>query len=114
MTPRFSKSSQGQQEKLVRKFEPRHHAGVKKVVLTRSRCCPTSPVSCFHTTGCEAYFLTTDGYGIFNVRIIWVRAVRTKGGGQAETGLRQEFTWRDRKTAVTLTRHGDGTQGLRI
>ena len=24
---------------------------------------------CFHTTGCEAYSFTTDGYGIFNERV---------------------------------------------
>ena len=33
--------------------------------------------SCFHTTDCEAYSLTGDGYGIFNVCIL---NVGTKGG----------------------------------
>ena len=27
-----------------------------------------SVFACFHTTGCEAYSFTTDGYGIVNVR----------------------------------------------
>ena len=33
-------------------------------------------------------FFTTDGYGIFNVRRhMWVRAVHTKGVGEAQTSL---------------------------
>ena len=36
--------------------------------------------SWFHTTGCEAYSFTTDGYGIFNVRTN-VRACRRHEGG---------------------------------
>ena len=41
-------------------------------------------VSCLHTTGCEAYSFTTDGYGIFNVRTciyyLGVCRVHTKEG----------------------------------
>ena len=40
----------------------------------------------FHTTGCEAYSFTTDGYGILMYTQIWVRAVHMKGG-QAKTNL---------------------------
>ena len=29
---------------------------------------PVCSVSCSHTTGCDAYSFTADGYGIFNVR----------------------------------------------
>ena len=40
--------------------------------------------SCFHSTGCEAYSFTTDGYGIFNVRKN-LGACRTHGGGSEGT-----------------------------
>ena len=50
-----------------------------------------------HTTFCEAYSFTTDGYGIFNVRTHLLDAcVHTKGagvgvgvgvGGQSQTSL---------------------------
>ena len=36
--------------------------------------------SYFHATGCDAYYFTTDGYGIFNVRTN-VGACRTHEGG---------------------------------
>ena len=36
--------------------------------------------SCFHTTGCEAYSFTTDGYRIFNTRTN-VGACHTHEGG---------------------------------
>ena len=36
--------------------------------------------SCFHTDGYEAYSLTTDGYGIFNVRTK-LGACRSQEGG---------------------------------
>ena len=49
---------------------------------------PLSAVfSCFHTTVCEDYSFTTDGYDMFNVRTqIWVRAVHTRGD-MAQTSL---------------------------
>ena len=43
--------------------------------------------SCFHTTGCEAYSVTTDGYRIFNVRTNQGACRIRKKGGQAQTSL---------------------------
>ena len=53
---------------------------------------PTSRVSavfvCDHTTGCESYSFTTDGYGIFNVRTnLGTCRTRHTKGGQAQTRL---------------------------
>ena len=42
---------------------------------------PCAVFSCFHTTGCEAYYFTTDGYGIFNVRANF-GTFRTREGGR--------------------------------
>ena len=69
--------------------------------------------SCLHTTGCEAYSFATDGYGILTCVQMWVRAIHTKGV-QAQTSMRQEVTWRDRKTAPHTALPGDQTQGLPI
>ena len=49
---------------------------------------------CDHTTGCEAYSFTTDGYGIFNVHIN-LGACRMHEVGSGKSA--QELTWRDRK-----------------
>ena len=85
--------------------------------------------SCFHTTGCEAYSFTTDGYGIFNVRTN-VGTYRTHEGGcllkassweekekekkayspanrtgspqERPGGSAQELTRRDKTTSVSL------------
>ena len=71
------------------------------------------PVQCFRvsfcTTGCQAYS-STDGYGIFNVRV--VRLHMKKGSGTNKTA--QDLTRRDRKPVLHLARPGDRTQGLRI
>ena len=42
--------------------------------------------SFFHTTGCDAYSFTTDGYGIFNVSITDLGACRTHEGGRGRGG----------------------------
>ena len=44
--------------------------------------------SCFHTTGCQAYSFTTDGYGIFNVCTnlgAWSTCIRK--GGQTQRSM---------------------------
>ena len=55
--------------------------------------------SCFHATGCEAYYFTTDGYGIFNVRTL-LGACHTHEGGSGTNRSTQELTRRDRKTVA--------------
>ena len=55
----------------------------------------------------DAYSFTTDGYGIFNIRTIWVRAVHTKGGSGTNNSA-QELTRMDRKT-VHLPHQGTTT-----
>ena len=45
---------------------------------------------CFHTTDCEAYSFTTDGYEIFNVRThVGACCIHTKGG-EAQTSLHKQ------------------------
>ena len=55
---------------------------------------PFSPVCsvfvCFHTTSCEVYSFTANGFGIFNVRVHWLLAVHTKGD-QAQTNLHKSW-----------------------
>ena len=46
---------------------------------------------CGHTTGCEAYFCTTDGYGILNLRTN-VGACRTHDGGSGLNKSAEELT----------------------
>ena len=76
---------------------------------------PMSAVfSYFHTTGCETYSYTTDGYGIFNVSIIRVRAVHTKRG-QAQTSLHKSRFGGKETTVSHPAPPGDRTQeDLRI
>ena len=61
--------------------------------------------SYFHTTGCEAYSLMVDGYGIFNVRIN-LGACRTHEGGSGTKKSAQELTRRHRKLSLTLPHQG--------
>ena len=62
----------------------------------------------FHTTGCEAYSFTTDGYGIFNMRTyhIWVRAVRytLNEADQAQTSPYKRRLGRTEKTTIYIWR----------
>ena len=58
---------------------------------------------CGHTTGCEAYYFTTDGYGIFNMHTN-VGAWCTYQGGSGTNKSVQELT-RIEKT-LTLPRQG--------
>ena len=53
--------------------------------------------SCFDTTDCEAYCLTTDGFGIFNVRTN-LGTCHTHEGGSDTSKSAEELTRRDRKT----------------
>ena len=55
----------------------------------------------FHIAGCEAYYFTTVGYGIFNVRTN-VDARRTHEGGSGTNRSAHGLTRRDRKTKKTL------------
>ena len=64
----------------------------------------------FHIAGCEAYYFTTVGYGIFNVRTN-VDARRTHEGGSGTNKSAHGLTRRDRKTFLLLTL---SLQGLRI
>ena len=52
---------------------------------------------CEHTTRCEAYSFTADGYGIFNLRT-HSGACCTHEGGSGTNKSAQELTRRDRKT----------------
>ena len=61
---------------------------------------------CFHTTGCEAYSFTTDGYGIFNVCTI-VGACRThEGPGQTQTSLHKSSLGGTEQLYLALPRQG--------
>ena len=75
-------------------------------------CFVCAGFSRFHTTGCEAYSFTTDGFGIFNVRSNWVRAVHTKGGSGTNKSA-EDLTRRDRNVVSHPAPPGDRTQGLR-
>ena len=66
--------------------------------------------SCFHTTGCEAYSFTTDGYGIFNLRTN-LGAYHTQERESGTNRSAQELTRRDRKNVSHPPPPGDRTQG---
>ena len=53
-----------------------------------------------HTTGCEAYSFTTDGYGIINMRI-HVGACRTHAAGSGTKTSAQDLTRGDRNNTCT-------------
>ena len=69
----------------------------------------------YHTTGCEAYSFTTDGYGILNVYTN-VGVCRTHKGGSGINKFAQELTRRAMtgKTVPHPAPPVDRTQGLRI
>ena len=66
-------------------------------------------ISCFHTTGCEPYSLTTDEYGIFNVRTN-LGACCTHEGGQAQTSMHKSWLWGIEKLFPSLTHQGIETR----
>ena len=71
--------------------------------------------SCFHTTGCQAYFIfifTTYGYGIFNVRTLNLGARAPCTSVTNKSAL--ELIQKDRKVVPHPAPPGDRTQGLRI
>ena len=55
----------------------------------------------FHTTNCEEYSFTTDGYEIFNMRT-HLGACRTHEGGSGTNKSAQELIRRDRKKTCPL------------
>ena len=69
-----------------------------------------------HTTVCQAYSFTTDGYGIFNVRNTFrVRAVHTKGGRHKQVCTRVDSEGQKQNNlAIHPAPPGDRTHGLRI
>ena len=69
---------------------------------------------CDHTTGCEAYSFTTDGYGIFNMRTNLGAYSTHEGGDQAQTSLQKSWLGGTEKLYLTLPRQGIKIQGLRI
>ena len=74
-------------------------------------------VNCDHTTGCEAYSFTTDGYGIFNVRTnlgaCRTRTLERGSGTCKQVCLHKSWLW-DRKTVPHPAQPGNRTQELRI
>ena len=60
-----------------------------------SSCFLFTVFSCLHTTGCESYSFTTDGYGIFNMR------THEGGSGTNESG--KELTRKDRKNSLSVS-----------
>ena len=70
--------------------------------------------SCDHTTCWKAYYFTTDGYGIFNVRRN-LGACRTHEGRPVANKSAKELTRTDVQTTVPRPAPpGDRTRGLRI
>ena len=68
---------------------------------------------CDHTTGREAYSITTDGYGVFNVRTTF-GACRTHEEESGTNKPAQKLTLRDRKPVAHSVPPGNRTQGLRV
>ena len=73
--------------------QPQYSYGATQLFILFPLC---AVISSFHTTGCEAYFFTRDGYGIFDAHTNWVHDAHTKGG-QAQTSLHktEELTRRN-------------------
>ena len=62
--------------------------------------------SCLHATGCQPYFFTTPGYGIFNVRTLGACRYTLRGVRHKQVCTRVDSELGTETLFVTLPRQG--------